>query len=118
MVGRKMTQITGAVAGSEELVFHAYDGATFTFMHVSDCCESVDINDIVGDVADLIGSPLLGAEEISSEGYAAPSGAESYTWTFYRFWTAKGTVTVRWLGESNGYYSESVDFVESLPSAN
>ena len=67
----------------------------------------MSVEDIVGQLADLVGKPILLAEESSEAG----SETDSCTWTFYRFATEKGAVTVRFYGESNGYYSESVDFV-------
>jgi len=97
------------------LDFISKDGPSYRFWHEQDCCESVTLEDIVGDLNDLAGSPILQADEVSSS-----SGAEgrddSNTWTFYKFATAKGRVTVRWWGSSNGYYSETVDFVELQPA--
>jgi hypothetical protein len=115
MIGAVIENVSGA-AGDEEMVFTAQDGRQFRFWHESDCCESVAINDVIGDLSWLVGYPISEAEEISSEGHPDPEDADSFTWTFYRFSTVRGTVTVRWLGESNGYYSESVDFEVLKPA--
>jgi hypothetical protein len=107
MIGRTFTSVT---ANRDELTFTDAKG-TFTFSHDQECCESVEIEDIVGDLNDLVGSPLLTAYESCSQ--KNPEGVtkeyqDSFTWTFYKFATIKGYVDVRWYGESNGYYSEGV----------
>jgi hypothetical protein len=123
MVGTTMKAIEGGL-GDEQMVFLAEDGRRFVFWYEHDCCASCNVEDICGDLADLVGSPIVEAEEVSN--YAPEREPwdvdpeqykpESYTWTFYRFSTAKGTVTVRWLGASNGYYSESVFYREEPAS--
>lgn len=114
MIGKVMTAVTGAI-GQDEMRFTSEAGDVFSFYHSQDCCESVSIEDIAGDLSDLIGSPILQAEEVSSD---EPENYEysdySHTWTFYKFATANGYVTVRWLGTSNGYYSEGVYYSEQL----
>src|SRR6478609_9342462 len=114
MIGRTMINCVGYEVNSDIMSFVDGDGNRYSFSHSQDCCENVGIYDVIGDISDLIGSPMLGAEEISSPEPSDYHPSDSYTWTFYRFWTAKGTVTVRWLGESNGYYSEGVDYVELM----
>jgi hypothetical protein len=90
------------------------DGSVFRFWYEHDCCASCSIAEVIGDLNDLVGAPLLEAEVISSKDHPAPDGEESFTWTFYKFGTSKGSVTVRWLGTSNGYYSEDVSFEQEL----
>jgi len=112
MVGKVFTSVT---QDGETMVF-ANETETFRFFHYQDCCESVHIDDIVGDLSDLVGEPLLMAEEVSGE---APvefneMDHEMVEWTFYKLATRKGYVDVRWMGESNGYYSTSVNFDHSL----
>lgn len=94
------------------IVFTVRPGQVYELYHEQDCCESVRVEEVIGDVRDLIGEPILEAEEVSDANHPAPDGADSYTWTFYKIGTIKGHVTFRWLGESNGYYSESVSFRE------
>jgi len=92
-----------------EEIFFEFEDRIVILYHEQDCCESVWIESIVGDINDLVGSTLLMAEESSGE---YDDACESGTWTFYKFATIKGYVDVRFIGESNGYYSESVDVVE------
>ncbi|MNZ76081.1 hypothetical protein D3C78_945760 [compost metagenome] len=97
------------------MVFETDSGEVFKMYHDQDCCESVHINDIEGDLSDLIGEPVTLAEESTSNDNPKVEdewGPESFTWTFYRLATKNGFVVIRWYGESNGYYSESVDFIQ------
>lgn len=111
LVGKTLAKIDRR---DDELVFHVKDGESYVMLHHQDCCESVVIDDICGDLQDLLGAPILSAEEAGNE--PAPDRGEddyvpeSETWTFYKAATIKGSVTIRWHGSSNGYYSERVDF--------
>lgn len=119
LLGKTLARIEGAERGSDRIVISTTTGERFVMWHRQDCCESVEVEDVCGDVADLIGSPILSAEEVTHENEDPPGVTvedmyrESFTWTFYKLATIKGSVTIRWLGESNGYYSESVDFEEA-----
>ena len=92
----------------------------YVFMHHQDCCESVSIEDISGDLKDLQDSPILEATCVTTldKEVAGVKDMEDYwadelcEWSFYKFSTIKGSVTVRWFGTSNGYYSVRVDFVD------
>lgn len=103
------------VVATDDLLVFQNDDVRYRFYHLQDCCESVYIEDIVGDLDDLVGSPILQAEETNytkedGEEYGPRCGSdEDYLWTFYKFATIKGSVTVRWFGASNGYHSVSVN---------
>lgn len=97
---------------NEAIVFHMEDGSNYVLTHEQDCCESVYLEDMEGELSYLENTPILYAEEVDGVTPAIEDGdyvPESFTWTFYKISTIKGTVDLRWYGESNGYYSESVD---------
>lgn len=113
LLGKTLVAATGK-KGDDEIIFKTTDGKEYWLYHEQDCCEGVAVEDICGEMSDLIGSPITQAEESSNEPDPGRPGeySDSWTWTFYRIATAKGQVVIRWLGESNGYYSEDVDFKE------
>lgn len=113
LIGHTFTKIEIKPEG-DEILFHLSNGDCWQMWHRQDCCEHVRVEDICGDLDSIIGCPIFVAEEVSQR--VEPKEEESWksvesgTWTFYKFGCVKGTVTIRWLGESNGPYSESVNF--------
>lgn len=113
--------IEGCEAGSSEVIFTLTDGRKYRMYHDQDCCENVSLEDVCGDVFDMVGSPIRLAEKVSNAD-KPPEIQKSYEenpeWTFYKLVTQAGAVTLRWYGDSNGYYSTGVDFEEmhSSPS--
>lgn len=95
---------------NDSILFTVNDETKYLMYHQQDCCENVYIESITGDIQDLINSPLLMAQEIIST--EDKETCNHYTYTFYNFATLKGYVTIRWVGNSNGYYSETVNFIK------
>lgn len=114
IIGQVFVDIKGLSYGSEEVKFICADGTVYEMYHEQDCCEYVSIEDVVGDIKDLIGEPISFADESSRD---CTGCSESGTWTFYKLATRKGWVDIRWLGESNGYYSERVSFYKVTPES-
>jgi hypothetical protein len=90
---------------SEELFLQFANGDHYKMYHRQDCCEYVWLEDIVGSLENLYGLPIMQAFETSNQEYT-DYGSE--TWTFYTLGTFYDSVTLRWCGQSNGYYSEEV----------
>lgn len=90
---------------NESLLIHL-NTHVLEMTHHQECCESVYLEDIVGSFEDLIGYPLL---EVSQSIVDIGSEDISSTASYYNFRTIKASVQLRWVGESSGYYSETVD---------
>lgn len=103
-----------------ELWFRTECGRTFRMFHEQDCCETVYLNDCGGcSIEDVVGDTILHAETASTQGDEVmqkffSEGGERHLWTFYKISTVFTSLTLRWLGSSNGYYAEDVSFVEVL----
>lgn len=117
--GKTLTEVSILINSASEdiLIFKCTDGKIFKMFHSQDCCEQVYLQDVCGNLKDILNETVLQAEESSNnepiQGFEAHQN-DSFTWTFYRIATIKGQVVFRWLGSSNGYYSERVDFVEEV----
>lgn len=111
--GKTLKSVVGMNVGNDEIFFTTSTGEIYRMWHKQNCCESVTIDDVCGEVDDILNEEILIAEEVTNRDDRPRSKWDySYTWTFYKLATRKGYVTIRWYGTSNGYYSENVDFTK------
>ena len=85
---------------------------TLSMRHNHECCETVVVKQIDGDLNDLVDTPILSAYR-ETKGIDYEYNKSFYVeradlWTFYRLQSAKGPVTISWHGTSNGYYTVEV----------
>lgn len=111
LLGKTLTRVT---ATEYEVHFECSDGNNFRLYHMQDCCEHVRVFKTEGNWTDLIGKQIESTwEETITDGNPPEVVYKtygSYTWTVYTIRAAGASVDCIWLGESNGYYSESVYF--------
>ena len=107
--GLVFTSVVGLEQQSEEVTFTSSCGRKFKMYHEQECCESVYVSDVCGDMSDLVGAEVVSAEERAIE---SATDWGTMTATFYDVQTTSGIVNIRWKGESSGYYSGSVYITE------
>ncbi len=113
--GAKILAIDGMTPSSEEVRFTT-DRGVLRLHHHQDCCESVSVEDVTGDPADLIGSIIRDFREDTKD-HPDTSSSWVQMWTFYNIVTDKADAQIRWCGGSNGYYSVevSMEWDSALP---
>jgi hypothetical protein len=112
LVGKTFTDI---VTNNHENVvyFTDSDGGQYMMYHNQDCCENVYLAEVIGgELSDLVGEKILFAEKVE-QSISSGRYNDDEMWTFYKLSTNKTSITLRWVGSSNGYYSISVDFVKT-----
>lgn len=105
-IGKQFFHIEDLEKGDDEIFFYCNDGKIYQMYHDQESGESVYIESIEGDMKDLIDTDILNVD------VAINSKKEKYgtsTSTAYKFETKNSTVTINWIGTSNGRSSESVD---------
>jgi hypothetical protein len=81
------------------------DGTRLVMYHQNECCESIEIESF--DIEPLIGKTITDIDYTLVE---IPTEYGGSTRTSLILETLDNKITLSWLGESNGYYSEQVNY--------
>lgn len=95
-------------AEKESVYIEMESGKAWHIYHMYDCCETVFVYRIDGEIADLLGKEVTRFEEEQTDEFLfGHEPCESHTWTIYTIVAGGYKVVFYWLGESNGYYMET-----------
>ncbi len=101
--GQTITAIDVAKVGSEKVIFTLESGDRIRMYHAKDCCETVQVRDLSPAFMSLVGQKINVVRELVEPGdkgeYDDSSTCSTY-WLNGEF--------IKWVGESNGYYNETV----------
>jgi hypothetical protein len=114
--GKTITSIDGSNSDDSDTIITTSDGSIYTLTHIQDCCEHVRVYGSVGNIDDILNAEVIAAEDTNPmDNPNAPDYKiyDSATWSQFRIVTNKGTFEIWWLGESNGYYSETVSVIKN-----
>jgi hypothetical protein len=114
--GKTITSIDGINSDDSDTIITTSDGSIYTLTHLQDCCEHVRVYGSVGNIDDVLNAEVIAAEDTNPmDNPNAPDYKyyESATWSQFRIVTNKGSFEIWWLGESNGYYSETVSVIKN-----
>lgn len=111
--GEVISTVEGAETGWETIIT-TESGKAIKIYHEQNCCEHVSIED--SEVDNIVGGYCHFAGFVDEETPVITTNDDYYydnsqTWSFLKIETSKGSIWQRWLGESNGYYSERVDIL-------
>jgi hypothetical protein len=108
LVGQTIVSIDNLEYNSSCVYFNT-EKYIFTMFHEPQCCESIYIDDICGDISDILNTPIIAAYESFKEKnfFSSKIGELSPhdNWTFYNIATVKGDLSIIWRGEQSNYSS-------------
>ncbi len=87
------------------------DKYRYDLYHEQDCCEYVRLVNVIGDIDNILNEEIIFAEEdggANDPDWYGDYYNDSHTWTKFVLGTKNANVEFWFLGESNGYYGESV----------
>jgi len=101
----KVLEVRGLKEGSQTVTI-VTDRLSVQFYHWQDCCETVRVAQVDGDIEDVIGKTIRLFEERTVD--SESEWGDRLRSTFYTLRTDGGDLDWRWDGRSNGYYSVAV----------